>query len=131
MPLGRKSAVIGGRSTIWIWTSSSKTIMPGTGPCVAKGKGVGAVGALERRCTMALFPAFGAPRSGTCPAPHFSMRKGSKAFFPFEGLEASSRSLEILRRRSACRWSVPLCLGMTASISSRAAIFSSVVFADL
>src|SRR5215831_5270352 len=66
----------------------------------------------------------------TCPAPSASTdtvypRRVAAVFC------ASCLSFDSRRLRSACNLSVPLCLGMTRSISSRQAIFSAWVLACL
>src|SRR5438128_5667363 len=65
-----------------------------------------------------------------CPAPSVS----TDSVYPrcvAAAFCASCLSLDRRRFRSACNLSVPLCLGITRSISSRQAIFSSCVLACL
>src|SRR5256885_10949231 len=65
-----------------------------------------------------------------CPAPSVSTER----VYPrcvAAAFCASCLSLDRRRFRSACNLSVPLCLGITRSISSRQAIFSSCVLACL
>ena len=73
------------------------------------------------------FPALGSPTIATWPAPSLSIIIDARC--PPLFLVASCVSLAIRLLNSARRWSVPLCLGIIASISSRPAIFSVGLFA--
>lgn len=77
---------------------------------------------------MELLPLLGVPSRAIWPQPERCMWKMSRPAPLALWAACSLRALNFLRR-SALRWSVPLCLGMTRSISSRARIFSSVVVA--
>ena len=112
------SGEIAGRSTSWKWMSSNG-IMPGSGYWVVNGYGATcALDPVSRACSEDL-PALGAPINAICPAPSGrSTRAGPpRAAPPLRGPSTSSERSLMRCLISACRWSVPLCLGMVRSIS--------------
>ena len=112
----------GGVSIICILMFSN-SIIPGVALWVVKGYSAAGGEALVTVATSWDLPALGRPMTATWAAPSFSITIDARRVPLF--LAACWVSLAILVLSSARRWSVPLCLGMMASISSRAAIFSS------
>ena len=79
--------------------------------------------------TNADLPTFGAPITTTRAGPSFSTWYTDVCLPPFLPRSSSALSFDSFRRRSARRWSVPLCLGIVAITSSRQSIRSSAVVA--
>ena len=102
----------------------SITIIPGVGPQVEKGTSETSGEALVLDATRADLPTLEGPITTIWPAPSLEILYAEPwRLAPFlEPPEAFS--LESLRRRSARRWSVPLCLGIFESISSSSSAFS-------
>ncbi len=113
------STETGGRSTSCSDTSCQGSI-PGSGNCVVCGYGpLFAPEPVSRACNVDL-PELGGPSSATCAAPSGRTTSAGELRAPPRFGAASSSSSSWMRRfRSACRWSVPLCLGITRSISRR------------
>jgi hypothetical protein len=103
--------------------TSSNLYIPGVASRVVKGYSATSGSAWVSRFTREDFPVFGGPRRTICPAPSLPMWwewvRGPD--FP----AGFWRSFERRDLRSAWSFSVPLCFGMTESISSSASIFSA------
>ena len=101
--------------------------MPGTGSRVVNGYGATAGLALVSVERSRDLPALGGPRNTTCPAPCRGTLKvpGAAFFGPALACSISSVSSLIFVLRSACTFSLALCLGRMTHISLRAASFSS------
>ncbi len=112
------SGDMAGKSTSSKWISSWG-IMPGSGYWVVKGYGATcAFDPVSRTCSEDL-PELGGPISAICAAPSGRMTSAGppRAAPPFLGPSSSAESSLMRVLMSACRWSVPLCLGMVRSIS--------------
>src|SRR5215470_15243537 len=99
---------------------SSWGIMPGSGCWVVNGyAATWAPEPVSTACSEDL-PTFGGPMRASWAAPSGRTTKdGPPRPPPFRGRSSSSESSLIRRLMSPWRWSVPLCFGMTRSISRR------------
>jgi hypothetical protein len=112
------SRLIGGVSTSWIWVFSNG-IIAGRGSCVVYGYGAISSSVPVSRLISADLPAFGGPTTTTCGYWPLSTAYDGP-FRPRLRAWRSALASLILRLMSAWRCSVPLCLGMTLSISCSA-----------
>ena len=105
----------------------SNPITPGVITWLVKGYSATVGAALVTAATSCDLPALGRPMTANWATPSLSTTIDDRWVAPLRPVDWLS--LAIRRLRSPLRWSVPLCFGITASISSRAVIFSGTVLA--